>query len=189
MRIISLIVVSFILQFFTSASAADIHTSTACTAINNVIQESNPSFSNSINIGGRQASCESVTQNRQWICTVYKNEICNALETKSSKESSTPTTENGTSEIRDIYDKTTREVTFCMVNNTPTTLKFIKFNSNEDAYASKGSQFTVASGINRLYIMFSVHAFIRDKDVCSTETVSLEFRNPDDFKYFERPVQ
>ncbi|HBR1256244.1 TPA: hypothetical protein L9L01_005089 [Klebsiella pneumoniae] len=189
MRIMPMIVASFILQIFTSASAEDKHVSTACTAINNALLESHQSFASSINIGGREASCEILTQSSQWICTVYDKRTCNPLETTSGKESSSPTTDNGAPEILEIYDKTIRDVTFCIGNKVSTPLEFIKFNSNEDAYASKGSQFTVTPGENMLYIMLRVHAFIKDKDVCRTGTVSLEFRKPNDLNSFERSEQ
>jgi hypothetical protein len=178
------IIVSFVFQLFPSASAAEIQRPSACAVINNALNELYPSFADSVNIAGRQANCIAKKQKGQWICTVYQEERCTLSETENSKESHTQTPFKDNSQLLDIYNQTTQEATFCLAQKIPLPLKYTKFNSQEDAYASKGSQFTADSGLKGLYVMLRVHAFMKDKKICRKGMVSLEIQKLQDFEHF-----
>ncbi|MFV7522207.1 hypothetical protein ACNPN6_15275 [Enterobacter quasiroggenkampii] len=184
MRPYPMIIMPLVLLILPSISTADMQTPSACSAIGNALQEPYPSYADSVSLAGRQASCVAIKENGQWICTVYEEESCNPSETENSKENHAQSPVSDSPEIFEIYDKTTREVTSCMAGNVPLPLKYTKFNSQADAYASKGSKFLADFGIKGLYVMLRVHAFMKDKEICHTGTVNLEVQKPQDFKHF-----
>ncbi|EHS50183.1 hypothetical protein PDO_2654 [Rhizobium sp. PDO1-076] len=154
---------------------------TLCEAISSALPDASPNFPQTVNVGGEKLACTTNEEWGDWICNVFTEDQCDAAEGSTAAASAT---DKVRSELRDRYERTSKEVIDCFADRARRPLDYQKFVSADDAYVSKGTLIENRGHIRQLYVIGRTHVFAKTGEVCRQGGVTIEVQDPKNFRPF-----